>query len=56
MRVGCLEQNGIIVAADGLSTPQDNVLLEGHPCFSVAQNQMDVLFKGGGDDSTADSF
>jgi hypothetical protein len=56
MRIGGLEQNGIIVAADSLPTPQDNVLLEGHPCLSVAQNQLDVLFKGGANDRTANGL
>src|ERR1035441_1274662 len=56
MRVGCLEQNGIIMTADGFPTPHNNVLLQGRPCFAVAQNQSDVLFQGGANHSTPDGF
>ncbi len=40
MRVCLLKQNGIVVAADGLPTNQDDLLLQGNPRFAVVQNQL----------------
>lgn len=56
MWVGFLEQNGIVVAADGLPTNQDDLFLQGNPRFATVQNQLNVLFKSGANDGAADSL
>ena len=56
MRVCLLEQNGIVVAADGLPTNQDDFFLQGNPRFATVQNQLDILLESGANDSAADSF
>jgi len=56
MRVGFLQQDGVVVALDGFPMPQDNVLLERRPGLAVAQDQLDVFFKGGANNCSPDRF